>query len=153
MPPESNHLIDKRADLQQNPRHGRNVARGLTRAVRRSLMADSRRQAEEAATDIGECMEPSTGEADPCRVYAILKYWYRHVSARDPNTSWTDMEKVRGDFQTLYQREEPHSPGLPLATHVYPDKVNEKIPPKEEVEVAVRQLRSQRVGRHSNLHS
>ena len=38
------------------------------------------------------------------------------------------MEKVRGDFQTLYQREEPHPPGLPLETHVDLAKVNDEIP-------------------------
>ena len=43
------------------------------------------------------------------------------------------MKKVRGDFQTLYQREEPHTPGLPLATHVDLDEVNNDVPSEAEV--------------------
>ena len=73
-------------------------------------MEDSRRQAEEAETEMGSCLELSTGGADPRRAYAILKGWYQHASARAPNPSRADMEKVTGDFQTLYQRVEPHPP-------------------------------------------
>ena len=54
-------LIGKHAALHQNSCHSRNVARGITRAVRWSLMVVSRRRAEEASTEIGTCMEPSTG--------------------------------------------------------------------------------------------
>ena len=52
---------------------------------------------------------------------------------RAPNPSQMDMEKVRGDFQNLYQREEPHTPGLPLATHVDPSYLNEEISLEVEV--------------------
>ena len=68
------------------------------------------------------------GEADTHRACAILKQWYRQASAQAPNPSWTDMEKVRGDFQNLYQREEPHITSLTLATHVDPAKVNDEVP-------------------------
>ena len=91
-------------------------------------VVDSQRRADEAAIDIGACMEPSMGGTDPHGAYAILKRWYRHASARAPNPSETDMEKVRGDSQTVYQREEPHTPGPPLAIHINPSKVNNKIP-------------------------
>ena len=64
----------------------------------------------------------------PREAYTILKRWYRHVSVQALNPSGTDMETFRGDFYTLYQREEPHPPGLPLATHVDPEKVNDEIP-------------------------
>ena len=104
------------------------MAIGINRAVRQSLTADSRRRAKDAATDIRACLEPSPRGADPRRAYAILKRWYWNVSARAPNPSQTDMENVRGYFQTLYQREEPHPPGLPLAKHVDPDKLNDNIP-------------------------
>ena len=104
------------------------MERGLTRSIRQSLMADSLRQAEEAATSVGVCLEPSTGENDPRGTYAIMKHWYWHASARAPNPFRTDMENVRKDFQTLYQREEPHPPGLSLATHMDMDQVNYNIP-------------------------
>ena len=57
------------------------------------------------------------------------------MSAQVPNPSQTDMEKVRGDFHTLYQREEPHLPVLPLTTHVNPAKVNDDIPSEAKAEV------------------
>ena len=80
------------------------MVRGITRAVRWSLMADSQRRAEEAAPEIGACLETSMGGVDPCRACTILKWWYRHASARAPNPSWMDMEKVRFYPQKLYQR-------------------------------------------------
>ena len=88
-------------------------------------MVDSREQAEEAATEIRSFLYLSTGGSDPCGAYTILKCWYRHASVRAPNPSQKDMEKVRGDFQTLYQREEPQPPDLPLATHINLAKVND----------------------------
>ena len=60
--------------------------------------------------EIRACLEPATGGADPRGAYAILKRWYWHASARAPNTSQTDMDKVGGDFQTLYQREKSPPP-------------------------------------------
>ena len=68
-------------------------------------MTDYRRRLEEATTEIGTCLDPDTGGADPRGAYAILKRWYWHASAQLPNPSWTDIEKVRGGFQTLYHRE------------------------------------------------
>ena len=47
---------------------------------------------------------------------------------REPNPSRMDMEKFRGGFQTLYEREEPHIPGLPLSATVNPAKANDEIP-------------------------
>ena len=61
------------------------------------------------------------------------------------------MEKVRGDFHTLYQREEPHTPGLTIETHVEPAKVNYEIPSEAEVEAAVSSLSTHRAGRHTHL--
>ena len=61
------------------------------------------------------------------------------------------MEKVRGDFQTLYQREEPHPPGLPLATHVEPVQVNDVTPLEAEVETEFRRLHPLKSGRHAHL--
>ena len=61
-------------------------------------------------------------------IASYKKKWYRHASAREPNPYRTDMEKARGDFQTLYQREEPQTHGLTLETHVKLDKVNGEIP-------------------------
>ena len=103
------------------------MVRGITGAVHRYLMADSWRRAKETSTEIGACLEPATGGADPCGAYVILKPWGRHAYARVPNPYRTEMEKVRGYFQTLYQREDTHPPGLPLVTHVDLDEVNDEI--------------------------
>ena len=109
------------------------MARVLTKAAQQSLMVDSRRQGEEAATEISSCLEISTGETDPCGAYAILKFWYWHTSAWVPNPSWTNIKEVRGDFQIIYQREEPHTPVIPLATHLDPVQVNYATPSDAEV--------------------
>ena len=116
-------------------------------------MVDSRRRAEKAETEIGAYMEPSTGGADLRGAYGILKRWYQHASTRATNPSLTDMEKFGGEFQTLYQREEPHPPGLQLATHVDPSKVNDAIPLKAEVEAVVSCICPQKSGRHTHLHA
>ena len=62
------------------------------------------------------------------------------------------MEKVRGILHTLYQREDPNPPGLPVETHVDPVKVNEKIPSEAEVEAEVRCLRPHMAVRYTQLH-
>ena len=46
---DSIRFIDNCAAMQRNPCHSCNVERGITRAVRRYLMAESQIQAEEAA--------------------------------------------------------------------------------------------------------
>ena len=66
-------LIDKRASLYRNPCHIRSVARVLTKSIRRSLIVESHRQAEEAVTAIWACLEPSAGETNLRGAYAILK--------------------------------------------------------------------------------
>ena len=98
-------------------------------------------------------MEPSTGGAEPCGAYAILKRWYQYVSVWAPKPSRTDMENVRGNFQNLYHREDPNPPGLPLTTHVNPDKVNDKIPSEAELEAVVLCLRPHRSGGHTHLRA
>ena len=45
MSPDSIHLIDRRASLPRKPCPSRKATRGITRAFRRSFMADSRRRA------------------------------------------------------------------------------------------------------------
>ena len=90
---------------------------------------------------------------DPIGVYNVLKLWYQHASAQATNPSWTDMEKFRGGFQNLYQREDQHPPGLPLATHVDPVHVSDATPLEEEVEVEVRRLLPLKAGGQTHLHT
>ena len=151
MSTDSIRLIYKIAALLPNPRQSRNVVRGITRAFRQSLMAYSWRQTEEASKDIRACLEPSKGWSDPCGAYAILQCWYWHASAQAPKSSWTYMENFSRNLQTLYQRKEPHPPGLPLATHVDLAKVKNKIPLYVELEVAVRRLLPHGAGGHTHL--
>ena len=49
--------------------------------------------------------------------------------------------------------EEPPPPGLPLATHVDPDKINDEVPLEAEMEAAVCCLRSHRAGGHTHLNT
>ena len=59
--------------MQQNPHHSRNVARWITRAVQRYLMANYRRIAEEAANEIGACLKSSMLGADLRGAYARIR--------------------------------------------------------------------------------
>ena len=63
------------------------------------------------------------------------------------------MENVRGDFQTLYQQEDPHPPGIPLETHVEPVQVNNATPSEAEMETVVRILRPLKAGGHTHLRA
>ena len=96
--PKSILLIDRRAYLRRNPRHNRNISVGLAKAVRKYLMVKYLIRAEETATAIGACLEPSARETDPSGAYAILKRWYWQAYAREPNPYQTHMEKVRGSL-------------------------------------------------------
>ena len=93
------------------------------------------------------------GGVNPHRAYAILKLWYWHASTRVPNPSLPDMEKVRGYFHTLYKRKKKKTPGLPLATHVGPTKLNSDISLETEVKASVRHLRPLRTGGHTHLRA
>ena len=74
----------------------------LTNAVRRSLLVDSRQQVQRSAEEIGACLELATGNPDIRGTYTVLKRWYLHASAREPNPSRLDMAKVTGYYATLY---------------------------------------------------
>ena len=95
------------------------MVRTLTKSVRSFLLVDSRRQAEKAAEDIDACLEPATGNPELRGAHAFLKRWYRHASARAPNPSQADMDKVTENYAALYWREEPPSPvyQYPLTSH------------------------------------
>ena len=116
-------------------------------------MADSQMQSEESVTEIGECLEPYTVRSNSRGVYAILKRWYWHAFTQAPNPSRTDMEKVRGDFHNLYQRDEPQPSGLPLSTHADHANLNNKVTSESEVESGVIRLRPHRLVRHTHLRA
>ena len=62
------------------------------------------------------------------------------------------MDKFRGGFHILYQREEPHNHGLSLAIHVDTVQLNDENPSKAEVEAAVSNLFPLNTDRHTHLH-
>ena len=59
--------------------------------------------------------------------------------------------KVRRVFHTLYQREKPHPPVLPLGTHVKPTNVKNEIPLEADMKASVQRLRLHRAGGHTHL--
>ena len=83
--------------------------------------------------------------------YAILKFCYQHVSTRAPNPSRADMKKVAEDLRTLYQKEEPHPPGIPLATHVDNLRVNDATPLEDEVDTVFFRLHPFKAGGHAHI--
>ena len=89
-------MIYDRASLLRNTQHIRNMASKLNKAVRRSLLVDSKRQAEKAAEVTGVFLEPKTVTTDLRGAYAVLNRWYRHAFARAPNPLRADMAKITG---------------------------------------------------------
>ena len=63
------------------------------------------------------------------------------------------MEKVMGDFYTLYHREDPHSPGISLATHVGLIKLSDVAPSEAYAEAAVWCLRHFKSGGPTHLRA
>ena len=95
-------VIDYCASFCRNPQHNQNAAHRITKDVRRSLLVDSRRQAEKVAEEIGSCLELLMGNPDLIGAYAVPKRWYRHASVRAPNPSWADIANVTGDYSVMY---------------------------------------------------
>ena len=88
------------------------------------------------------------GRGEPRGAYAILKFWYRNASVRAPNPSRTDMETFRGGYRLSIRGR-----SLPLATHVDPAEVNDKIPLEAEVESVIGRLRPHSKGGHTHIHA
>ena len=61
------------------------------------------------------------------------------------------MDKVSGYFHTFYQIEDTHNPGMTLAKHLAPSKVNDATPSEAEMKEAVRLLRQHTMGRHTHF--
>ena len=90
-------LVDKCASLRCNTLHNRNVARTLAKDVQRSLLVESRKQAESSAKEIGACLDPESGTSQYLQeFYTILKRLYQHASVRATNPSRSNMENVTG---------------------------------------------------------
>ena len=83
----------------------------------------------------------------------MLKRWYRNASMRAPNPSWTDIEKVRGYFQNLYQWGDPHTPDLILATHVDLVQVKDATPSEADMEASFHRLFPLKACRHTHLRA
>jgi hypothetical protein len=106
-------LMDTRAALCRNKHHSCQEAGRLTRQIKQNLKADWRRQAEDAAWAIGDCLH--TEEPDLQQAWNILKRWYRHATARQPQPSRADLVTVSTKYATLYTAESPSFPGPPIA--------------------------------------
>ena len=61
------------------------------------------------------------------------------------------MEKVPGDYTTLYQRKYPSPTRTHVPTHMIPFYIDDKRPTEGEIEAAVRRLRRNRVGSNPQL--
>ena len=140
--PNTIRLIDTRASLRRNKFHSRQQARLLTRQINQSLKEDRKARAEKAAQEIGACL--STDTPDLQGAWNIIKRWYRHASARQPNPSREDLHKVANDYAALYTAETPSPPGPPIPTHVAPFPILDGPPTEDEIAEAVRRLHNNR---------
>ena len=77
----------------------------LTKTVQRSFLVDSRWREEKSAEETGACLEPVTVNPELRGVYTVLKRWYHHVSAREPNPLQEGIDKVKEDHALMYWQE------------------------------------------------
>ena len=128
------------------------MSQTLANDVQRSLLVESRKQSDKAVKYIGALLEEVLGTPqDPEGPFTILKWWYRHASARAPNTSYMGTEKVTGYYSTLYLWVEPTPASSLVPTHITPFKINDDVPTEVDMEVAVRDLHLNKPGGHTHL--
>ena len=97
-------LIVSRAYQHRLPYHNWNVARTLKRSVQKALVVDNHHREDVVAEEIWACLKypqgtPSYLQGD----YSVLKRWHQQESGRQTHPSRNDLEKVSGDYASLYQ--------------------------------------------------
>ena len=146
---ETLRLIDTRASLRWNPWHSRQQARVLSRQINQSLKADRRRRAEEAATQIGECLNGDNSDLQGA--FDILKRWHRHASARPPKPSRQDLTKLSTEYRALHSRQNP--PGLPVPPNVAPFPINDAVPSEAEICAAASKMKLNKAPGHTRVRA
>ena len=95
-------MIYECAALRHRLDHNRNMARALTRAVWRSLTAESQIRVEVATEEIGAFLETmQVTYPDLQGTYTILKRCHQHTLETQPNYSRLDLENVYGDYAAI----------------------------------------------------
>ena len=130
------------------------MERTLTKALGNSLVVYIRRREEVVAKEIETCLETPKGTpSDIQGAYLILKQWYLHTSGIQPQPSHTDLEKVSGDYASLYQREDPSTLDRPIPTHTNLFNIDDETSTNGDIEAAVRQMRRNREDKHKHLQA
>ena len=102
--------------------------------------------------EIGTCLDTTQGTSPDIQgAYTILKRWYSHASARQPNSLWLNLEKVSWCNAALYQKEYLSPPGIPVLIHVDPFQIDSGVTMEAEVKASVRFMRVNRAGVHMHL--
>ena len=145
-------LIDAREDHHYQPDQNRNVARNLTREVRKSLAVDTRRREEVASEEIESLLENTQGTTSYIQgAYFIFKWCYRHTSGNNPHPPRKDFKKVLGDYAALYQQEDTTPTGRPVLTHFNPFNINYENTIEGDIKAAIKCMRRNRAGGDTHL--
>ena len=65
----------------------------------------------------------------------ILKRWYHHNLARQPNPSRVDLSDISRDYAAMFQREDPSPLWRPIPIHIEPFQVEDGVTSDVEVKV------------------
>jgi exonuclease III len=138
-------LIDRRAQGRRDNSVSGNNLRRLNTQIRKSLRRDRKARTETAAEEIREAL----AQRDKQTAWDILKRWYRLTSGRPPKPSRIDMSMLEDEYAALYKASTP--PGDPIPVHYRGDALDDSTPEDEEIQRAVRRLKSRKAPGPSGL--
>jgi hypothetical protein len=70
--------------------------------------------------------------------YDLLRGWYRERGGKPPRPTHKDLDMIRRNFMTLYQKEAPSEEPLPV--HVQPASIEDTVPDAATILIAVKRM-------------
>ena len=116
-------LVDKRVSARRDPAKGQALKRRLGRAIKASLAADWRQQADEAGVDV----EALVG-ADPPLIQEAwhrIQGWYKAAFDRAPSPARVTLKRITAEKVAMYIHVPPPGDNVPVA--IKPFKVDDLV--------------------------
>ena len=127
-------LIDMKAAARK--RRDAETLRQLKPLVKRGLRRDRKERAYAAA----RAAEAWLDRNEIRKAFQAIKGWYREAGPRPPKPSFAEIEAVRQEHEELHRRRETTEPPIPV--HVLPAAVPDGAPTDDEIQVAVRRMKT-----------
>ena len=117
-------LVDGRVSARRDPSKGQALKRRLGRAIKASLAADRRGQADEAGAEVDALVgvyPPLIQEA-----WHQIQGWYKATVDRAPPPARVTLERITAERVALYSHVPPLGDNIPVA--IQPFMVNDLLP-------------------------